>query len=183
MTSFNAADVGSYRIVGTKGQLHVDPAYECTPKAWRTTLTVNGKATRKRIGKRDQFAPRAVYLSDCILKTRKTRAVREEGLQDVRIVEAALRVGRDRQGGPDSAVRALEEADRAVSGSRDPAWRSPRCEGTERERGLSSREPTTQEVRAQHVERRSDLPCLPDAPSPSRRVTLSSVSKRMGWRS
>ena len=28
ITSFNAADVGSYRIVGTKGQLHVDPAYE-----------------------------------------------------------------------------------------------------------------------------------------------------------
>ena len=28
VTSFNAADVASYRIVGTKGQIHVDPAYE-----------------------------------------------------------------------------------------------------------------------------------------------------------
>ncbi len=28
VTSFNATDAGSYRIVGTKGQLHVDPAYE-----------------------------------------------------------------------------------------------------------------------------------------------------------
>jgi glucose-fructose oxidoreductase len=28
VTSFNASDVASYRIVGTKGQLHVDPAYE-----------------------------------------------------------------------------------------------------------------------------------------------------------
>ena len=28
ITSFNAADVAEYRVVGTKGQLHVDPAYE-----------------------------------------------------------------------------------------------------------------------------------------------------------
>ena len=28
VTSFNAADVAEYRVVGTKGQLHVDPAYE-----------------------------------------------------------------------------------------------------------------------------------------------------------
>ena len=36
VTSFNAADVASYRIVGTKGQLHVDPAYEYQ-KGWRTS--------------------------------------------------------------------------------------------------------------------------------------------------
>ena len=28
VTSFNAADVGAYRVVGTKGDLHADPAYE-----------------------------------------------------------------------------------------------------------------------------------------------------------
>ena len=28
VTSFNADDVAAYRIVGTKGQLHVNPAYE-----------------------------------------------------------------------------------------------------------------------------------------------------------
>jgi predicted dehydrogenase len=87
VTSFNAADVGSYRIVGTKGQLHVDPAYEYA-EGLAYTLTVNGKATRKRIGKRDQFAPELLYFSDCILKNREPEPSGEEGLQDVRIVQA-----------------------------------------------------------------------------------------------
>jgi predicted dehydrogenase len=42
VTSFNAADVASYRIVGTKGQLHVDPAYEYA-EGLAYELTVNGK--------------------------------------------------------------------------------------------------------------------------------------------
>jgi predicted dehydrogenase len=87
VTSFNAADVASYRIVGTKGQLHVDPAYEYA-EGLVYELTVNGKTTRKRIGKRDQFAPELLYFSDCILKNREPEPSGEEGLQDVRIVRA-----------------------------------------------------------------------------------------------
>lgn len=87
ITSFNATDVASYRIVGTKGQLHVDPAYEYA-EGLAYELTVNGKTTRKRIGKRDQFAPELLYFSDCILKNRQPEPSGEEGLQDVRIVEA-----------------------------------------------------------------------------------------------
>jgi predicted dehydrogenase len=87
VTSFNAADVGSYRIVGTKGQIHVDPAYEYA-EGLGYELTVNGKATRKRIGKRDQFAPELLYFSDCILENRQPEPSGEEGLQDVRIVQA-----------------------------------------------------------------------------------------------
>jgi glucose-fructose oxidoreductase len=87
VTSFNAADVASYRIVGTKGQLHVDPAYEYA-EGLAYEMTVNGKSTRKRIGKRDQFAPELLYFSDCILKNRVPEPSGEEGLQDVRIVQA-----------------------------------------------------------------------------------------------
>jgi predicted dehydrogenase len=87
VTSFNAADVASYRIVGTKGQLHVDPAYEYA-EGLAYELTVNGKTTRKRIGKRDQFAPELLYFSDCIQKNRVPEPSGEEGLQDVRIVQA-----------------------------------------------------------------------------------------------
>ena len=61
VTSFNAADVASYRIVGTKGQLHVDPAYEYA-EGLAYELTIDGKTTRKRIGKRDQFAPELLLL-------------------------------------------------------------------------------------------------------------------------
>jgi glucose-fructose oxidoreductase len=87
VTSFNSADVASYRIVGTKGQLHVDPAYEYA-EGLAYELTVNGKTTRKRIGKRDQFAPELLYFSDCVLKNREPEPSGEEGMQDVRIVEA-----------------------------------------------------------------------------------------------
>ena len=56
VTSFNASDVASYRIVGTKGDLHADPAYEYA-EGLEYTLTVDGRATRKSFAKRDQFAP------------------------------------------------------------------------------------------------------------------------------
>ena len=87
VTSFNATDVASYRIVGTKGQLHVDPAYEYA-EGLAYELTINGKTRRTRIGKRDQFAPELLHFSDCILENREPEPSGEEGLQDVRIVQA-----------------------------------------------------------------------------------------------
>jgi glucose-fructose oxidoreductase len=93
VTSFNAADVASYRILGTKGHLHVEPAYEYA-EGLAYELTVNGKTTRHRIGRRDQFAPELLYFSDCILKNRKPEPSGEEGMQDVRIVEALYKSAR-----------------------------------------------------------------------------------------
>ena len=87
VTSFNAADVGEYRIVGTKGQVRVDPAYEYA-EGLEYELTVGGRTTRKRISKRDQFAAELLYFSDCIWKNRQPEPSGEEGLQDVRIVQA-----------------------------------------------------------------------------------------------
>jgi len=79
--------VGSYRIVGTKGDLHADPAYEYAERL-EYALTVDGKTRRKTVPKRDQFAPELLYFSDCILSDREPEPSGEEGLQDVRIVEA-----------------------------------------------------------------------------------------------
>jgi predicted dehydrogenase len=90
VTSFNSADVASYRVVGTRGQLHVDPAYEYA-EGLGYALTVDGKTQRVKIGRRDQFAPELLYFSDCILKDRKPEPSGEEGMQDVRIVEALYR--------------------------------------------------------------------------------------------
>jgi predicted dehydrogenase len=87
VTSFNAADVSSYRIVGTKGHVRVDPAYEYA-EGLASELKIGDKTTRKRIPKRDQFAPELLYFSDCILRNRQPEPSGEEGLQDVRIVQA-----------------------------------------------------------------------------------------------
>ena len=65
----------------------MDPAYEYA-EGLVYELTVNGKTTRKRIGKRDQFAAELLYFSDCILKNREPEPSGEEGMQDVRIVQA-----------------------------------------------------------------------------------------------
>jgi glucose-fructose oxidoreductase len=90
VTSFNAADAGFYQIVGTKGQISVDPGYEYAASL-EYEWTAGGRTTRKRIGKRDQFAPELLYFSDCIRNNRQPEPSGEEGLQDVRIVEALYR--------------------------------------------------------------------------------------------
>jgi len=87
VTSFNAGDVGSYRVVGTKGDVFVNPAYEYA-ESLSYTLTIDGKTSRKKAPKHDQFAAEIVYFSDCILKDRQPEPSGEEGLQDVRIVQA-----------------------------------------------------------------------------------------------
>jgi glucose-fructose oxidoreductase len=87
VSSFNSADVGDFRIVGTRGQIQADPAYEYA-EPLKYTMTVDGKTTRKQFARRDQFGAELTYFSDCILNNRQPEPSGEEGLQDVRIVRA-----------------------------------------------------------------------------------------------
>jgi len=87
VTSFNAADIGSYEIVGTKGSIRVDPGYEYA-EGLSFSTTIDGKTRHERAGKRDQFAPELLYFSDCILRNREPEPSGREGLQDVRVVQA-----------------------------------------------------------------------------------------------
>jgi predicted dehydrogenase len=93
VSSFNASDVGEYRVVGTKGQLHVDPAYEYA-EGLEYELTIGAKKTKRRVPKRDQFAPELLYFSDCVLKDRSPEPSGESGMQDVRIIEALYKSAR-----------------------------------------------------------------------------------------
>jgi glucose-fructose oxidoreductase len=89
-TSFGAADVSSYRVVGTKGSLVLDPAYEYAGER-RMRVTV-GQRTRERVFKPvDQFAPELLHFSDCILDDRTPEPSGVEGRVDVEIIEALLR--------------------------------------------------------------------------------------------
>jgi predicted dehydrogenase len=87
MCSFGAADVSAYEVVGTKGVLRVDPAYDFAGTL-RHVLKINGKEQKKSFPRRDQFAPLLTYFSDCILKNREPEPNGIEGLRDVRIIEA-----------------------------------------------------------------------------------------------
>lgn len=85
--SFGAADVSAYRIVGTRGDIAMEPAYEYAESlAWR--LTVDGRTRTRRFRKRDQFAPELIHFADCIRDDEEPGPSGEEGWTDVRIVEA-----------------------------------------------------------------------------------------------
>lgn len=88
--SFGAADVSAYELVGSKGHLRVDPAYELADEL-KHVLTLKGKSRERSFPKRDQFAPELLYFSDCILKDREPEPSGQEGLIDVRIINALYR--------------------------------------------------------------------------------------------
>lgn len=85
--SFGSADIGHYSLIGTKGVLRLDPAYEYA-MPMKQLVTRDEKTTTKMFPKRDQFAAELVYFSDCILKNKEPEPSGLEGLTDVRIVEA-----------------------------------------------------------------------------------------------
>jgi glucose-fructose oxidoreductase len=89
-SSFGSADVASYEIIGTKGRLRLDPAYEYA-MALKLYLTIDGKTTAQTFSRRDQFAPELLYFSDCIRKNIEPEPSGAEGLADVRILRALYR--------------------------------------------------------------------------------------------
>lgn len=87
--SFGATDRSEFEIVGTKGSLKMDPGYEMAEDL-KLDLTVDGKTKKQVFKKRDQFAPELIYFSDCILSNKQPEPSGEEGLADVRVIQALL---------------------------------------------------------------------------------------------
>lgn len=85
--SFGATDVSRYQIVGTKGRLEVDPAYDYAVEL-KHRLTIGEKTTEQTFAKRDQFAPELIYFSNCIVKDKSPEPSGQEGFNDVRIINA-----------------------------------------------------------------------------------------------
>jgi glucose-fructose oxidoreductase len=84
--SFGAAPSSTYQLVGTKGSLRLDNAYDYKGKM---TLELETKSRKKRtLPERDQIGPELVYFSDCILKNAEVEPSGWEGLADVRIIRA-----------------------------------------------------------------------------------------------
>ena len=90
IVSFNAVPVGRYAVVGTKGMLTLDPAYEYAADK-RLRVTADDTTNERIFPKVDEFGPEVLYFSDCILKNREPEPSGEEGLIDVQIIQAAYR--------------------------------------------------------------------------------------------
>jgi glucose-fructose oxidoreductase len=87
--SFGATDRSELEIVGTKGSIVGDPIYELA-QGLSYTLRIGEKSRRKEFRKSDQFAPELLYFSDCVLEGREPEPDGEEGLADVRVIQAIM---------------------------------------------------------------------------------------------
>ena len=87
--SFGAFASADFDLIGTKGRLRLEKAYE-----FDTTMNLkiyeDKKIITRKYPRRDQFAPELRHFSDCIQKKKRPEPSGEEGLADVKIIEALL---------------------------------------------------------------------------------------------
>ena len=88
--SFDAADRSVYTIVGTEGSVTVEPAYEYA-EGLAYQVRIGNRKRHKKFSKSDQFAPELLHFSDCVLRGEDPEPSGEEGLADVRVIEALER--------------------------------------------------------------------------------------------
>jgi predicted dehydrogenase len=94
--SFNSVDCASLELVGTKGMLRLEPAYEYEGQL-KWSLSIEGKNRKRIFPAGDQFAPELIHFSDCIIKGKRPETDGNEGLADVRIIEAIFKSARTRR--------------------------------------------------------------------------------------
>lgn len=87
--SFGAFPSADYDLIGTKGRLRLEKGYEFAG-TMALKIYEEKKIITKKYPKRDQFAPELIYFSECIQKKKKPEPSGEEGLADIKIIEALL---------------------------------------------------------------------------------------------
>jgi predicted dehydrogenase len=88
--SYYGNAIDSYTVLGTKGSLQVQPGYTYG-KALEHYLTIGEKEDKIGYKNTDQFGSEMKYFSDCILNDIDPEPDAEEGLADVRVLEAIQR--------------------------------------------------------------------------------------------
>jgi len=91
--SFGAVTTGWFEVVGTEGRLRVDPAYTNVEPV-RHELTTGDKTKTKKFKRRDQVAGELQYFATCLLNGEVPEPSGEEGLADLRIIEAITEAAR-----------------------------------------------------------------------------------------
>ena len=115
VTSQGASSVSTYRVIGTSGDLRMEPAFDYT-KELMHHLTIEGRTREARFSRRDQFAPEVEYFARCILEDLEPEPSGREGLADIRVLEAIFESARTGEDGS-AGVRSIRGAGR-ISRSR-----------------------------------------------------------------
>jgi glucose-fructose oxidoreductase len=90
VSSFAAHDHNHYEVLGTKGRIRVEPAFEfARGLGWEAQI--GGRKRSRRLKKSDQVAPEILYFADCVLEDREPEPSGREGLADVRVLRALMR--------------------------------------------------------------------------------------------
>lgn len=85
--SFGAAPVSTYQVVGTKGDLRLNPAYGWNGEL-KHYLTINNETQERSFPDHSQLAAEFTYFSDCIIHDSQPEPSGKEGLNDVRIIRS-----------------------------------------------------------------------------------------------
>ena len=91
---FAQAPVSHYRVVGTAGELELDPAFSYTGKK-ALALTIGHDTRKTMFPNVDQVAPEIEYSSDCLLGGRPPEPDGREGATDLRVIDAIRASVRD----------------------------------------------------------------------------------------
>jgi glucose-fructose oxidoreductase len=121
--SFGASTSGRYELVGTKGSVTLDPAYEYS-SALEQTVMINDKAREKKYPRTDQFGGEIEAFSEWVLDRCDPEPSAAEGIADLRIIEAIHRSIRTGRTVKLAAFRKSERPDRSQE-KRKPAVKEP----------------------------------------------------------
>ncbi len=97
VSSFGAQATSEYSLIGSKGRIRLSPAYDYQQPLAYELVTGDAEPKHKTFRKRDQFGAELEYFSECIQNHLKPEPSGEEGLADIRIVEAILQSARMRR--------------------------------------------------------------------------------------
>ena len=94
--SFGASDRADMDVIGTKGSVRLESAYEYSVGMKQLTR-IGGRTKTQHYPVHDQFAPQLQYFSNCILRDLEPEPSGREGMIDVTIIEALQRSARTGQ--------------------------------------------------------------------------------------
>lgn len=86
-TSFGSAKTDTFRLVGTEGELVMEPAFGYATHI-QYELNADGDTRSHTFPKRDQFGAELIYFANCILENKHPEPDGYEGMADVQIIEA-----------------------------------------------------------------------------------------------
>lgn len=93
--SFGTAESRRYRVQGSDGLVEMDPAFSY--RGLRLNVQKGGQKSEIKLTEVDHFAAEMDHFSECVLANKDPRTPGEEGLADMRVIEAieeAAKTGR-----------------------------------------------------------------------------------------